>query len=383
MFKNQRGFTIVELMIAMVTSLILLGGVLKVYTSSKQSYNMTENLSRLQEGARFSTDLLVREIRMAGFLPCRLAGVNTMNTVTGAPAFLDFFGAAVNGFDGTNTAAADFTAAGFPAVGTAAGNRIAGSDAIIMMGGGDKNYKIDDQPAVSSADIKATGDGDFVAGDILLVCNDKQATLFQVTNENYQAGTDRTNIVHNTGVGTPGNCTKTLFSATQGCDCGDLTCLDTVEKFEDDANLVELQSHGYFIGAGSDTSVANPTFSLYRVTLQNTGVNQTFDNIQELVPDIESMQLLYGVDPDDDNQVERYVTADFVGGAGEPTWNQVLSVRLGILARTPDVVSTANDATTYNVAGTAIGTATTVSHAADKRLRHAFNSTVKIRNRGL
>jgi type IV pilus assembly protein PilW len=88
---------------------------------------------------------------------------------------------------------------------------------------------------------------------------------------------------------------------------------------------------------------------------------------------------MFGEDTDADNEVEQYFTANMV-----TTWNNVLNVRIGLLARTPDQVNSSADTKTYNLAGTQVDdTSTSAKHDADRRIRYAFNSTVKIRNRGI
>lgn len=63
----MRGFTLIELMVAMVLSLFLIGGVVLMYASSKAAYLDSNQLSRLQENIRFASDYMVRDIRNAGF----------------------------------------------------------------------------------------------------------------------------------------------------------------------------------------------------------------------------------------------------------------------------------------------------------------------------
>ena len=61
---------LIEIMIALLIGAFLLGGVLQIFVSSKQTYRMQEGLSRLQENGRFAMDFLARDIRMAGFWGC-------------------------------------------------------------------------------------------------------------------------------------------------------------------------------------------------------------------------------------------------------------------------------------------------------------------------
>ena len=67
--KHQRGFTLIEIMLAITLSLILIAGVVQVYLSSKTSFQVQNQLSRVQENQRISVEFLQRDIRQAGFVP--------------------------------------------------------------------------------------------------------------------------------------------------------------------------------------------------------------------------------------------------------------------------------------------------------------------------
>ena len=67
--SRQQGFTLVEIMLAITLSLILMAGVVQVYLSSKTSFNVQNQLSKLQQNQRISVDFLQRDIRQAGFTP--------------------------------------------------------------------------------------------------------------------------------------------------------------------------------------------------------------------------------------------------------------------------------------------------------------------------
>mgnify|MGYP000263992910 CR=1 FL=1 len=70
---SQRGFTMVELMVALLLGLVLIGGVINVFLTSGQTLRLNQNLSRVHENARFGVEMFVREIREAasrkGFRP--------------------------------------------------------------------------------------------------------------------------------------------------------------------------------------------------------------------------------------------------------------------------------------------------------------------------
>ena len=74
--NKQVGFSLVEIMIALLIGLFLLGGILQMFSASQQTYRMQSNLARLQENGRFALDFLARDIRMAGYWGC-LSGLNT------------------------------------------------------------------------------------------------------------------------------------------------------------------------------------------------------------------------------------------------------------------------------------------------------------------
>lgn len=68
--KFPHGFSLVELMVALVISSILLGGVMTIMSSSKKTYTLQSEMSALQDNARFLIDELTYKIRMAGYRGC-------------------------------------------------------------------------------------------------------------------------------------------------------------------------------------------------------------------------------------------------------------------------------------------------------------------------
>jgi len=65
--QHQQGFSLVEIMVALVLGLVLLGGTITLYASSKDSYRLQENIAGMQENARFAIHALRRDAEMAGF----------------------------------------------------------------------------------------------------------------------------------------------------------------------------------------------------------------------------------------------------------------------------------------------------------------------------
>lgn len=68
--KHSKGFSLVELMIAMLLGLVLIGAATGVMLSNTQSFRATKSLSQIQDGARLGFELMARDIRQAGSIPC-------------------------------------------------------------------------------------------------------------------------------------------------------------------------------------------------------------------------------------------------------------------------------------------------------------------------
>jgi type IV pilus assembly protein PilW len=64
--KNQSGFSVVELMVAMLLSMTLGIAVVSVFVNNSHSFNQDENLSRMQDDARFALREIAFDISMAG-----------------------------------------------------------------------------------------------------------------------------------------------------------------------------------------------------------------------------------------------------------------------------------------------------------------------------
>lgn len=64
---KQSGFSLIELMIAMVLGLVLVGALINTFISSNRTYRVQEGLAQSQESARFALEILGQELRMAGY----------------------------------------------------------------------------------------------------------------------------------------------------------------------------------------------------------------------------------------------------------------------------------------------------------------------------
>ena len=126
------------------------------------------------------------------------------------------------------------------------------------------------------------------------------------------------------------------------------------QTYQNDATIVELQTVTYSIGTGAGGLPA-----LFR---------SEFGNNLELIDGIDDMQILYGVDSDNDGLPNQYFPSNAV-----PNFNNVVSVRIMLLASSINAFVT-DTPQTYTFNGAAIT-------AADNRLRQVFSTTVELRNR--
>jgi len=64
---KQQGFTLVEILVAITIGLVMLTGVLQVSQANKESSRLQRNMGYVQQNIRSAMDLLIRDIRQAGF----------------------------------------------------------------------------------------------------------------------------------------------------------------------------------------------------------------------------------------------------------------------------------------------------------------------------
>lgn len=346
---KQKGFSIVELMVALLLGLFLVSGVTAMYISSKQSYRVTDNLSRLQESMRFSLDFLSRDIRMAGYMPCRYP-TNITNAITNSSStwFLDFFNFGIRGYEGGNST--------FPP--EILSDAVTGTDAIAILKGGLYSASVGSHNSNTITLQSAFPNDELEVGEVAIVCDPRQASIFQISSRDDSAGTIS---YGNNGPIYPGNATTSIGS------------------YGNDALLTPYEPIIYFIAP----STQNPSVNSLKKRYLQARLNGTKETAvmweEELLEGVDSMQIMYGVDTDSDQIVNRYVTANIVDSSFD--WQDVITVRIGLLMSTGEEVAAEVDNNSYNVAGTVISDTSTPSHPADKKLRYVTNTTINLRNR--
>lgn len=368
--RSQRGLSLVELMVGTVLGLLLAGAVLQVYLSTKMTFNTQDQKSVLEESGRYALEVVAREVRMAGLTGCNsrfMPGAPSLpvrNHLNGGGSFPYLFTAAVGGFEAQGSAPGAQVVLGDsnPAPGGAwnsalpagiAALAVPGSDVLTIGGLSAQTWPLVD-PFSQGAQIFVQPGNDFALGDVLFVTDCSQGIVFQATS--VTTGGAKTNITGaKGGLVAPGN---TDPISEQGPNGG---------AFRQGAMAARAVSIAYFIGRGTNGSPA-----LYRASLLPSDANAAARILrtEELISDIESMQLLYGVDVDGDFDIDLYRTA-----AAVTDWNQVRTVRVAFLARADGATLTSTDSGTYPMLGT------TVDPVDDRRQRRVFEMTISLRNR--
>ncbi len=148
--KHSQGFTLTEIMVALVISSILMAGVLTIMSSSKRTYALQSELSDLQENARFVMEELARDIRIAGYKGCRsdLLPIDAQTLLPinlGPPFNATLNGTSVNNRDITEEKGAPISGDPFPK-----------SDALVMSAFFEPLQAADATPQFNSDDTEIT-----------------------------------------------------------------------------------------------------------------------------------------------------------------------------------------------------------------------------------
>ena len=390
-----RGFSLVELMVALLIGLIISIGVVQIFGATRATYQLDEGLARAQENGRFALEFLTQDIRHAGYMGCYRPTnlpdtrpfnflASTVAAPVAAPWKLDFLGVTASEFVGTGIGSSYFTpptltnaSAGWsPALnplfvappGFASPSALLGTDVIAIQRMSAETWPLV-TPFITPASvfINPTLAGRVNPLDVLMVTDCKQAAVFMATNINTATG----QIDH----AAPGNrCVDWLAGGLPGGPVG--ACTDLFTNPGPSTTLGRMETVVFFVALTADPVNPQPTLFRNVINPANGGLGA-----QALVEGVENFQVLYGVDaaPPFDGTPDSYVAANNVAD-----FARVVSVQIGILVYGVNAVGTANDTepdtVTQVVARTSI---TPPTSGADRhKKRRAFNTTIQLRNRG-
>lgn len=199
--SHQKGLSMIELMVAVALGLILISGLMQVFTNLMGSYRIQDAVIRMQENGEFAMLFISKDIRSADFWGCMSSLASIDNQINTAGA-------------GYNTTYYGFkTAIEGTANSSGAGGVLAGTDTITLRGTQTSNsstpVKSPYGPTASSPLTIASGSG-IQAGDVLLVGDCKDANIFQASS------VTATSISHAANSGSPGNFTGAFNRVYRG-----------------------------------------------------------------------------------------------------------------------------------------------------------------------
>lgn len=79
--NSDRGFTLVEVMVALAISGIVLASIYTAFQSQQNSYLAQEQVSEMQQNVRIGLDMLSKDIRLAGYNPAGSAGTGFVDGI--------------------------------------------------------------------------------------------------------------------------------------------------------------------------------------------------------------------------------------------------------------------------------------------------------------
>ncbi|MES9934322.1 MAG: PilW family protein [Candidatus Sedimenticola sp. PURPLELP] len=358
----EAGFGLVDLLVAMLLSLVLMAGVTQVYISSQSANVYSDNLAQLQENARFALDTLSKYIRLSGYMSC--SPNNISNVVY--PSTQSSGDDDIKKLEPYVTL--DRPIEGVDQVVTANGwydDAVPGTDAlkIIYSGDSESSYRVvDHMPSVARLDLDRVHP--FQKGTLILVCEPERSALFQNSKSD---GSPYKSIFHEKSAA---NCTQDLGYSG---NCSN----SMAHTFEVGASVAELESRVFYIG----NSAYGGGRSLKQRRLNIADGSETYNildgNREELVEGVENLQILYGIDSpgDDDMTPDRYVKAGNVSD-----WGSVVAVKIWIIVATPEPLHDYTDTGTYAVAEE---TSVPIPEGDEHKYRAVFSTTIQLRNRVL
>lgn len=179
--RLQGGFSLIELMIALIIGLLVVAAAGGLFLSNRRVYAATESVNRIQEGQRAAFEMMARDIREAGGNPCTRNVVNMLDTSRPTGAYWTRWMQGLSGTEGG-----------------------ANPDEIVLNLANSSSVRVTnaDNP---SANIGISTQGGIQDNDIVMVCNPEVASIFQVTEVTSAGGLS---LQHNSGSGNPGNLQK-------------------------------------------------------------------------------------------------------------------------------------------------------------------------------
>ncbi len=349
LISKQCGLSLIEIMVALVISLFLLGGIIQVYMGNKSAYGFSDAISRIQENGRFALDTITSDVRMVGFMGC----MPVQEDKDGDGQYTDDNFFIQNHLNPANDTTNKYKFFDSPAISATDNLGPNESDTLLLKG-------VKPEQSTFLAGLSKPGLGAitldssvaYKANDIVLITNCDSVDIFQVSTVTTDDEAGTTTLTHVIGGESPGN----INLPKNRCSASPDHCLiykDESPFYANNATAFRMQAVKYFLATPEN---GEPV--LHRK------VNETDE---ELIEGIEQMQIMFGVDTDADGFADVYLDSTNV-----PNMNQVRTIRIALVVRSDQTGLTESNQS-YQIFGNTVT-------ANDTRLRQVFTSTITLRN---
>ena len=330
---KQLGYSIVELMIAMLLGFLLVSGIIQFFVNNKNTYRFNEGLAHIQDNGRYAKLIMSQDIRMTGYQGCSNNAIVTPRILVNPPLIFFTTDKVIQGYQ---SVAAKIWSPILPS--SLSTQVVNNTDVITILEGSQQNFYLMNNMASSGDVINLSAANNFVTDDVLLITDCIQADIFRATSVTLNP----TTITHNF----PANISTNLSKA-----------------YQTDARVSKLLAYSYYIhNTGKTNSTGLPILALYRQDING--------NNQELVAGVENMHINYGVDTDGDSSADTYLTADAVDSGNY--WPQVISVRIFLLLNSIEELGTKPQSYTFDGVS---------YNPTDRLLRREWDIFITLRNR--
>ncbi len=333
----QRGFTAVELMIAMTIGLLISALVVTVFATSATTYRVSNSLAALQENGRAALAAIERDARVAGFRGCNsnnlLNSGPFINTIASPGNYANALGNMIAGYNANGASWTPALPAGPAFPGIVAGANA--SDVLVLRIPTGPGIPLTTPMANATAEIPVLSVAGLAANTRMIVADCGGAASFVVS------GTTVANTVQHT-VGASTNATANLQRA-----------------YGEDAVVIPYTTRAYYIGASS-SGVAGER-SLW-VMDGNPGV------AEELAENVERFEVLYGEDLNADFVADVFRNANAI-----VNFNRVVAIQVHLLTRGARNNETLAPTPFQFFGATIVPT--------DRFMRRVYTSTIQLRNR--
>ena len=335
--QKIKGFSLIELMIAMVIGLIIINGVIQVVLNSKRSYIDNQEMSQMQENARYALDTLTREIRMAGYMGCAptfaAGAVDTSLVTTNIDYFLTPQNAAtpITGLTKATVMTGPFVT-----------DMLMGTDAIVIRRASAEFEVVTDAAATETPETL-----NFATGTSLAALKPKLPLLISSPDCSKAVIVEGTEVNGNQITGVPKPTAASLSPFVKG------------------SAVTPLVVNAYYIGA---SKVVKDTPALMREVMYTTAAGAIATHSEELALGVEDMQLIYVTQA----SAEKILRADMPPA----DLSQLIAVEVQLLLRSQGRLQSTTQVVKFN--GNNIG----VKDSEVGFTRQVVSTTVGIRNRG-